>query len=192
MLKRAISLFLIATFTVCSLLILTSCGSKISDETAKNELEKLLPKAKILTEIFLADGLKTEDVTEETKNYYYLKVREDSPYKTIEELKAAAEEVFSIDFLSKNIYVTAFEGITEESIRPKFAENTEGVLTIFKNAEKYPVRQEIYLDTAKVVSGNKYTAKVSVKAKSSRGEEITITIDMVKENGKWLLNSFAY
>jgi len=195
MLKRTVSFILAAVTVAFSLAFLTSCSfGKMSEEEARAELERLLPKAKELCSIFLSDGLKPEEPTEETKNYYYRKVRSDSPYKTIEELKAAAEEVFSSDFLSKEVYIRAFEGLSEERIRPKFGKSTDGVLTIYvgKDAENYPIRQEIYLDTLKVIDGNKYTAIIEVDAKSSQGKTVTITISLVKENGKWLLNSFPY
>ena len=74
---------------IFALILLLPClaGCKfmtLSDAEAKAELEKLLPEAKELTEIFYGQGLPYIPLAEDSTDYYAY-VSSDSPYKTIGE-----------------------------------------------------------------------------------------------------------
>ena len=61
---------------------LSSCSGNMTDESARAELERLLPTSYEMNEIFWGKGLA---YTEDGTNNRYMAVNEDCEYKNIEE-----------------------------------------------------------------------------------------------------------
>lgn len=76
----------------------SSCASRMTDEEAQKILMELVPKSEELNKIFWGEGLPVEDETNEALNSVtsaqYRAVAQDSEYKSIEDIKKAAEVFF--------------------------------------------------------------------------------------------------
>ena len=164
----------------------------LSNSEAKAELEKLLPQAKELTDVFYGEGLPYIPLSEDSSDYYAY-VSEDSPYKTIGEMKDAAAQVFSKEYL-ETIYAYAFEGNEYNSSRYFAVTDNNGPTHIKINLKLEPLSmlEEIDISEAKVIEGTPAACVVKVKAIRSDGKVIDKEIKLVKQDGKWLLDGAAY
>lgn len=176
--------FLIPCFCSCKFMTL-------SDAQAKEELERLLPKAKELTEIFYGKGLPYDALPEDSTDYYAF-VSKDAAYQSIDEIKKAAETVFSTEYLV-SIYEYAFEG-TDYFASRYFMSVTEGKQRLKINIQHEPMAllKQIDIDSAKVVEGTPATAVVEVNVITSKGKEKKKKITLVNQDGIWVLDSAAY
>lgn len=181
-------------FALCLLLpCLAGCKfMTLSDAEARAELERLLPKAKELTDVFYGKGLPYIPLSEDSTDFYAY-VSADSPYKTIGEMKEAAAEVFSKEY-QQTIYAYAFEGNEYNSSRYFAVTDNSGPSHIKINLKLEPLSmlQEIDISDAKVIEGTPAACVVRVKAKNSSGKVFDKEIKLVKQNGKWLLDGAAY
>ena len=181
-------------FALCLLLpCLAGCKfMTLSDAEAKAELEKLLPEAKELTEIFYGQGLPYIPLAEDSTDYYAY-VSSDSPYKTIGEIKEAAAQVFSEEYL-ETIYDYAFVGNEYNSSRYFAVTDKNGPTHIKINLKLEPLSllKEIDLSEATVIEGTPASCLVRVKATREDGKVIDKEIKLVKQDGKWLLDGAAY
>lgn len=99
----------------------------MTDEEAQKILMELVPKSEELNKIFWGEGLPVEDETNEALNSVtsaqYRAVAQDSEYKSIEDIKKAAESVFSSDYLNQ-IYGRGRSGEYEEQTQKTEDEET--------------------------------------------------------------------
>lgn len=164
----------------------------LSDAEAKAELEKLLPPAKELTDVFYGQGLPYIPLPEDSTDFYAY-VASDAPYKTIGELKDAASEVFSEEYL-QTIYDYAFEGNEYTSARYFAATDSKGPSNLKINLKLEPLSllKEIDVSDAKVIEGTPAACLVRVKATRSDGKVIDKDIKLVKKGDRWLLDGAAW
>lgn len=135
-------------------------------------------------------------------------VRLDSEYYSIESMKAAAEKVYSKDYLDA-VYESMFIGtayIEEASeyavnLPPRYLERTDeyGDTTMMKSNTYDPLISEKRIfdySTAKLVrkTNSKYvTIQIESYLESSPENRLTVKISMVKqEDGQWYLDSATY
>ena len=141
------------------------------------------------------------------ENYDY--VADSSPYLSIEQIKAAAEQVYSIDYLD-SLYETLFTGVstsdenvTLESLSARYIEymdpNSSSSVAYLMQSNTYPplvTEKRIYdFDTAKVVRpGSKTLVNIEVESylESDPENRIVVRITMVKQNDVWYLDSGTY
>ena len=172
---------------------LTGCKfMTLSDAEAQAELERLLPDAKILTEVFYGKGLPYEPLPEGSKDVYAF-VSEDAPYQSVDALKAAAEKVFSEEYL-QSIYAYAFDGNEYTASRYFTAKDEDGKpkLKINLQLAAMSVLQSIDVSSATVVEGTPAACVVKVKAVNGAGKQIDKQIKLVKKNNAWFLDGAAY
>ncbi|MHB1153833.1 MAG: hypothetical protein ACYCWE_18940 [Eubacteriales bacterium] len=186
--RKALAIILI----VISVVFLYSCASDISDEEVRVILTDLVPRSQQLNDIFWGDGIKPEDedavplITVTTAQYYT--VAEKSPYKSIRDMKEAAEKVFSRDYLN-SVYTVMFEGSSD--IQPRFAENDEGLLTIDISYNSYDFKTEIFPETAVVKETGADLIRAEVSCKTN-GEPGKMNISLRRQDGVWLIDSPTY
>lgn len=186
--RKAITVILIAI----SVIFLFSCASGISDEEVRVILTDLVPRSQQFNDIFWGSGIKPEDedavplITVTTAQYYT--VSDQSPYKNISEIKAAAEKVFSRDYLN-SVYIVMFEG--SDDIEPKFADNEEGLLTIDICYNSYDFKTEIFPETAVVKETGADLIRAEVDCKTN-GEPGKMNISLRRQDGVWLIDSPTY
>ena len=90
----------------------------------------------------------------------YFEVAEDAPYRDMSSLKAAAESVYSADYL-KSVYIMAFEGYEEDNITPRYKE-VNGVLFVDINWKALDLRTELDLSSAEVVESTPTKVRIKV------------------------------
>ena len=161
--------------------VLCSCGGNMTDQTVRDELERLLPLSYEMNEIFWGKGLEYQ--TLET-NDRYMPVTEDCPYKTTQEILDKASEVFSEEYIAiiKDAIFT-----DSEDIDPRYIE-VNGVLKADKTQEGFNIQGNIVIESAVVKKQNRTTVIVSAQYEDGVETEIILAL----QNGKWYLNSPTY
>ncbi len=181
-------------FLLCAAVTLL-CGCKLGapeDAQVQEILAEKLPAAKELLSIFYGDGAVIDEasgIDESWTTPHYFRVAPDFQYQTIAELKSAAEKIFSEEYL-KTIYEYAFEGT--DDYMPRFAED-DGVLTVDVVKKPMGLVAEVYPETARVVSGNRYACRVEVECLSGTGRRFTKEVSLTAgAEGEWYLDSAVY
>lgn len=112
---------------------LCACNnSGMSDEELAQTAAELIEASHEINVIFYGEGLPVDKSTSVIEDEdaaevgNYCRVTEDSPYQSIDEIKAAAEKVFTSEYLSE-IYESAFEG--NDILRPRYGTDSTGHLT---------------------------------------------------------------
>ena len=181
----------ILIFAIVFLLVFSSCGA-VSDAEAREILGELIPKAEYFNDVFCGKGLPAEEgaVFDESKTSVrqYYDVAADCPYQTMDELKSAAAEVYSREYM-EIISETMLEGTDE--FFPRYDE-VNGVLRVDIAYEGYNLRSKLYPEKAKVLRSGMNLLEVSVPCDfdGQPGEDYHITL--VRESGNWLLDSPTY
>ena len=192
----------ISIITAAVLILLSvSCSAPITDDEAREILGDLVPKSQELNAIFWSDALPLEDkeaapVKSVTAAQYY-EVSSESKYQTVEQLKQAAEEVFSSDYLS-DLYPILFDGFSETdaegseyNTQPRYTNSKNGILA--RDISSFTLEFTTKIDTtnAHVVKSGSDIVRVEVDAEIN-GEETTMDITLRYQNGKWLIDSPTY
>ena len=118
---RRICAFAAAVLLLGALLSLASCSRPPKADEIRADVIALVEASYELNEVFLGAGLPVLDRSNEeyaytysaapaTVNTYDIIDVDRSPFRSIEEIKAAAERVYSPDLLETNLYVNAFVG----------------------------------------------------------------------------------
>ena len=131
-------------------------------------------------------------------------VRFDCKYKSVGEIKEAAELVYSSEYLN-SIYDTMFIGALSASgnlsgLDARYIEyaDDEGDVYLMKSNEYEPFFTETRkfdFDTARIVkpSNSKYVnIEVETYLESAPEDRITVRVSMILENGEWMLDSATY
>lgn len=198
-----LSLILILSAT----LSMSSCSGKAPNiDDVKERFVYLIEESKELNVIFFGTGLpiyrRDGELSERQMVYYNDKVSgynkvllENSEYLSIDDMKAAADLVFSDDYLSE-LYESAFEGImtSDANAYVRFYDNTEW---LYQNisAGEFALSERIYdYSTMEIVkpSNSKY---VTISIESYTLKDATrrsIDLSFVYENGNWFLDSPTY
>lgn len=142
----------IAAIPLLLSLVLSSCGSSITEAEVSAALAELIPASYGLNEIYFGEGLPISDDREEVEAFYdavgqgedislnYHPVSADCGYSSIDEIKEATLAVFSEDY-SDYLFTLAFSGIssvfnedTEEQVTTTVSYarymETDGILTV--------------------------------------------------------------
>lgn len=191
--RHRAALILASMLLILASVLLGGCKSEPPgppDEEILARLQEILPLSQQLNEIFVGRGLPPTDKA--VKSEYdigpeYFEVAEDAPYRDMASLKAAAESVYSKDYL-KSVYIMAFEGYEQEKITPRYKE-VNGVLFVDINYKVLDLRTEIDLSSAEVIksTASKVTIKVNYTLRDT-DDSGTMTIVMVNQDGVWLLD----
>ena len=183
---------IILIFISAAMLFLASCGGGVSDAEARGILSELIPKAEYFNDVFWGAGLPAEEgaVFDETKTAVrqYYNVSDDCPYQTIAELRAAAAEVYSREYMAI-ISETAFEGTDE--FFPRYDE-VDGVLRVDIANKGYNLRTKLYPERANVIRSGLNLLEVSIPCDFDGQPSEDYTVLLVREGGKWLLDSPTY
>lgn len=141
--------------------------------------------------------------TEDPEHYDY--VTADSPYKSINDIKDAAEKVYSKDYLD-SLYESLFDGtvvqagttLTSSTARYMEYADADGVVTLMQSNKYEPLVTEkriFDLSTAKIVRPKRHDfVGISVESylESNPDDRITVKLTMILQDGVWLLDSGTY
>ncbi len=209
-LKRNAVLLLTVIFLLAA--CLTSCASQPpAIEEVRDRFIQLFEDAYEINDIFFGEGLPTydRDNADNEVLYYgffgydaYEIVRGDCPYQSVEQIKAAAEKVYSPDYLD-DIYTMGFDGYADE--------NSDNVATA-----RYLHTGEYFLkyafgdkDTFHVLPGKriyKYDTMAIGELSNAKainltiesyleGDEQNVTVETVRfvlVDGEWFLDEPTY
>lgn len=153
----------------------------MTDESARAELERLLPTSYEMNEIFWGKGL---EYTDDGSNNRFMAVNEDCGYKTIEEIITKASEVFSeeyIEIIRDAIFTDS------DDIDPRYIE-VNGKLMADKNTKGFNIQGNIKIDSAVIKRQNKRTVLIAAEYEDGGKTELTLIL----KDGKWFLNSPTY
>ncbi len=172
----------ISVVLVCVLMsVLVSCGGNMTDETARQELERLLPISYEFNDIFWGKGLPVKEPDGKDR---YKAVDDSCGYGSTSEILEKAKEVFSTEYLA-GIQSAIFA--EEEGRAPRY-KDINGVLKIDTSNEGFDVKGNIIIESAKIKKQNR--AMMILTADYEDGGSLEITL--ILENGKWFLNSPTY
>ena len=129
----------------------------------------------------------------------------DSKYQTIQQIKAAAEQVYSMDYL-ESLYESLFDGtvvksgttLTSNTARFMEYEDEDGIVTLMMSNTYEPLVKEkrIYdFSTAKIVRPKRkdfVTISIDSYLESKPDERLTIKLTMILQDGVWMLDSGTY
>ncbi len=203
--RRIESILLILIISI-SVLSMSSCSGKAPElESVRDRFIYLIEGSKEINVMLFGKGLpvyEREDLLSKELGVYYddkftshNAIMPNSKYITADEMKAAAEMVYSKEYLDA-IYETAFDGYMtgSSSAYLRFFENTNGLYQSV-NARDFGFSERIYdYSTMEIV-------------KPSNGEYINITIDsytledkkavktslaFIYERGNWYLDTPTY
>lgn len=200
---KKIFLFLIL---VLILMTAVSCGSAPTDAEMKPIVTALIEASYEINDIFFGEGLPAIERDSEfaINNYvYYMDeggnydyVTEDCPYQTTDQIKTAAEKVYSSEYLA-SIYETTFIGVADPNAGMLYARylDTDDGLKKSNLHEPMITAKRIYdYDTMTVVkpSGRKYV-NVEIDSHIEGEDEILrVRLTLVREGDEWRLDTPTY
>lgn len=206
--KKKIFISVISVLLLISAtLSLGSCAGRVPNMEDVNErFVYLIEESKELNIIFFGTGLpiyrRDGELSERQMIYYndsssgYNKVLlENSKYLSIDDMKAAAELIFSDEYISA-LYESAFDGIMvgDTNAYVRFYDDTEWLYQSI-SAGEFTLSERIYdYSTMKIVkpSNAKYVT-VSIESYTlSDPTRKEINLSFVYENGDWYLDSPTY
>ena len=189
----AILLAIVAGFSSCSKPL------EISDEEALTVLKDLVPKSYDINVIFFGEGLPAVDEAyeQEHTSTAYFKVRDDVPYSSVQDIKNAAEKVYSSRYLD-GIYVGAFKGVATESsdgmldasVSPRYRE-IGGELMVDVSVAPKAIRGRLEVISAEVTKKTSKYVKISMTY-SENGKQAVTDAYLTLEDDVWLLDSPTY
>lgn len=200
--KKILSLALF----VLVLLTAVSCGKAPTAEEIRPTLETLVEASYEINDIFFGEGLPAIERDSEyaIKNYvYYMDeggnydyVTPDCPYQTTDEIKAAAEKVYSSDYLA-SIYETSFIGVADPNAGMLYARylDTDDGLKKSNLHKAIITAKRIYdFDSMAVVkpSGTDYVNIEIDSHTEGSSDVLRIRLTLVNENGEWRLDTPTY
>ncbi|MBE6671277.1 MAG: hypothetical protein E7593_03645 [Ruminococcaceae bacterium] len=179
--KRRIMNKIILLICLCLTLTLCSCGGNMTDESVRQELERLLPLSYEMNEIFWGEGL---PLKESTSGLKYVPVADDCQFSSTEEILQKASEVFSKDYL-ENIKEALFTDT--DDIDPRYID-TDGLLKGDKTNKGFDIQSNVVIESAVIKKQNRGTVIVTVEHEDGGKNEITLVL----QDGKWYIDSPTY
>lgn len=188
--KKIISIILIAV----SLLLLPSCIADCSYDEAevKAAATDLIKRAEVYNDIFWGKGIPYIEDNSYSNGIYYAADPDyihNMGFKNLDDIYLKASTVYSADYL-ESIYIGMN---TNGNVR-----YYQGVEYIMVNSKHTPllVDEVKYLyDTLEILGYDGEVMCIKITVKVTRGEDTQTRdreIDLVKEGGRWLLDSPTY
>lgn len=190
------------------LLSLVSCGAPALDEV-QDTFKTLIEESYRINEIFFGEGLSTYDRDEQAAAYAYLPdsyalyeiIDVEAGYLTVDNIKAAAEKVYSRDYL-EGIYMMAFDGYADgEAVTTARYLEMEGYFLRYAAGAEDPFdilegkQRRFLFDTMKIVRPSRkdyVNLKIDSYLLGHEDEILTITLRFVLQDGEWRLDSPTY
>lgn len=205
-----LALALVLILPVC----LASCASQAPAlEDVRHRFEAVIEASYEINDIFFGEGLPTHDrdgeFAKENNIYYgfygydaYEFVTENSPYFYIEDIKYAAAQVYSADYLEE-ISTMAFIGYADENtgaVSTARYQEAEGILLRYSFGDKDPFnilpgKRRYLMDTMEMVrpsNGKSVNIKIDSYLIGKEDEILSVTLRFVLENDEWYLDTPTY
>ena len=200
------SIIFIAFVLIIVVLGMSSCsGSAPEIDEVRDRIVYLIEGSKEINILFFGSGLPIYErdglIETELGVYYedeytaYNKVMENSRFKSIDDMKKAAEKVYSENYLDA-IYETAFEGYMtgSSSAYMRFLETSDWMYQSI-SATDFDLSERIYdYSSMKIVKpSNGEYLNITIDTYTLRNKKVkTITLSFIYERGNWYLDSPTY
>lgn len=201
--KSFISIVLVLLIVVLGM---SSCsGSAPKIDEVRDRIVYLIEGSKEINILFFGSGLpiyRRDGLIETELGVYYddeytayNKVMENTRFKSIDDMKKAAERVYSENYLDA-IYETAFEGYMtgSSSAYMRFLETSDWMYQSI-SATDFDLSERIfdYSSMEIVKPSNGEYMNVTIDSYSLRDKKVkTITLSFIYERGNWYLDSPTY
>lgn len=201
--KSIISIVLVLLIVVLGM---SSCsGSAPKIDEVRDRIVYLIEGSKEINILFFGSGLpiyRRDGLIETELGVYYddeytayNKVMENTRFKSIDDMKKAAERVYSENYLDA-IYETAFEGYMtgSSSAYMRFLETSDWMYQSI-SATDFDLSERIfdYSSMEIVKPSNGEYMNVTIDSYSLRDKKVkTITLSFIYERGNWYLDSPTY
>ena len=201
--KSIISIVLVLLIVVLGM---SSCsGSAPKIDEVRDRIVYLIEGSKEINILFFGSGLpiyRRDGLIETELGVYYEdeytaynKVMENTRFKGIDDMKKAAERVYSENYLDA-IYETAFEGYMtgSSSAYMRFLETSDWMYQSI-SATDFDLSERIYdYSSMEIVKpSNGEYMNVTIDSYSLRDKKVkTITLSFIYERGNWYLDSPTY
>lgn len=184
------------------LLSFSACGKKYSEDEIKTAASELIEASYEINVIFFGEGLPGVE-PEDGDIMRYLKIAEESPYHTEEEIKTAALKVYSSGYCEL-LFERAFSGFSldEESedgidttklVDARFVTyNDELVILPLKDEDIMKLDRTYDTDNIKVVKQKSGTVIISVPSFVDGKKSDDVKLNMIKTEKGWRLDSPTY
>jgi len=206
---------------ITTLLLLSSCGGKMSEEEVSAVLGELIPASYPLNEIYFGEGLPISDDRADVEAFYsavgmdndislnYHPVSPEAAYTTVEEIREATLEVFSESY-ANYLFTMAFDGLssvfnedTEEQLTQTVSYarymETDGILTVRMNVvdEAMPLNRTYDTNDIEIIrdklSGAHGYLLVEVQSYVDGQPDVKVEVKLVKNaEGQFRLDSPTY
>ena len=174
---KKISLILVTLILVAT--AVTSCGGGPADTEVLTAFTELYQKSVPINQYIFGKGLPYDNPEsyniDELSSPYYVPVSESSPYKTVEEFKAAVLEVYSKDYYDVSLRQGLFDGYGEKS----------------KEKPGLDITGTFDTASARVKSSSSDEAVITASWKSGASAK-DYDLVLVLENGAWRLDTPTY
>ncbi len=204
--KKNLSIFLAILMLFASSLAFFSCASEPAPplEEVKEEFTALIEASAEINEFFFGAGLPVYDREDEANTELYQNlatqydkyeyVSTESKYITIEDMKRAAEKVYTTEYLS-SVYMMAFDGYADEIAGVTVARYYESEGWLFQSISYEPLiegTRTFDFDSMKIVKPSRGDY-VNIEIESELdGEALTVTLAFSKSSDGWRLDTPTY
>ena len=203
---KFLNILLAVLMIITSVYAFSSCGSEPSPalDDVKDDFCFLIEASAEINEYFFGAGLPVYDRDDEANAELYANlasqyskyeyVSTDSKYITIEDMKRAAEKVYTEEYLS-SVYMMAFDGYADEISGVTVARYLESEGWLFQSTAYEPLiegKREFDYNTMKIVKPSRGDY-VNVEIVSILdGKELPITLAFSKTADGWRLDTPTY
>lgn len=203
---RIFNILLAVLMVFTSVFAFSSCGSEPPPllDDVKGDFCLLIEASGEINEFLFGAGLPVYDREDEANAELYANlgsqyskyeyVSTDSKYITIEDMKRAAEKVYTAEYLS-SVYMMAFDGYADEISGVTVARYLESDGWLFQSTTYEPLiegKREFNYNTMKIVKPSRGDY-VNIEIVSSlKGEELPITLAFSKTKEGWRLDTPTY
>ncbi|MBQ8398135.1 MAG: hypothetical protein IJX53_08085 [Clostridia bacterium] len=198
---------LLAILTLVLILtVSTACSSPPDAAEIRPAAEALIEASYEINNIFFGEGLpaieRDSEFAIENHVYYmdeegnYDYIAEDCPYQTTDQIKAAAEQVYSADYLA-SLYETMFVGVADEHagmLYARYLDTDEGLKKSNIHESMIAAKRVYDYDSMTIVkpSNSKFVNVEFDTHLEGESEIMRVRLTLVKEESGWRLDSPTY
>lgn len=213
--KRKIKIIASVMILVGIILGATGCANRAPKlEEIYDRVVELIERSYEFNEIFFGDGLPYYDrnlpvyeslYSDYTKEGYvndYHIVSSNAKYRSIEEIKSAAEEVYSAALLQQAVYPSVFDGLMTQNagsgstyLQARYIQDNTDLYILMESDDAYHPTPLIYdYATMKIIRpSNASRVLISINAweESSPDTVFEMQLSLANQDGVWLLDKLT-
>ena len=205
--KKFVKIIALAVALLLAAAMSVACGVEYTDEEVIDAAKELIEASYGINEVYFGKGLPISDEDSDAArefaekngfdlgNIQYLPVTEESPYKSIADIKEATAKVYSAEYC-ESLFKSTFEGFNDgtAAVFAKYMEDSQGVLTARIDLKENDLPDRTYdLETIKVTKKKKDKAVVEIVSYlDGEKEDKPLLLTLVPEEDGWRLDTPTY